>query len=385
MYFICYFYGVRNMNNKVSTETLRCQFHKNIFQRVRDSTLIERSRKHRADNTQLIVRDEFFLTPFEWALFQYFHSNKNLFLSGNLRSVVNRYDELYEIIYDLRYNRTCQEDNGTHLTTGIASYPKTNYQQMVDLSLGRNEDCLLADRCHAKAVCYQNKWYDTVRIRFPREKYDDGDFQMVYTKLLDETFETFDAAWTRFFSIYNWMEDVHKALGGFYPVRRSAWDLIVARKYYKDTNNIADEELVSNLLIPDIGGEAERLLTIRILLRMMYLSCCMSRSLERTVTSAKRITKRGHECWFPIKSSGIYYGLFATMSIPHNLICDNTKTCDPTYIKNWFKNLEKLLTKARERLTLNQNNNSLDLQDDYEIFRDVIDRGLSSCSQTTHS
>lgn len=104
----------------------------------------------------------------------------------------------------------------------------------------------------------------------------------------------------------------------------------------------------------------------------------MSPTLRRTVESSKRITRRNHDCWFPVKSSGIYYGLFATSALPHDLVCDETKTFDKKYIKNWFNKLEKITLKATEKIT----NLQIDNFTDDDLFSDLRENGFCNVYNT---
>lgn len=359
----------RKKEEKECSDLTRCRIHRNLFDRITNKELVHSSRQN--ERGLEIARDEYSLTAHELAVYMYYKSNVALFQNGKDRSVINRYNELYSIVYNEKCYGSCKETADNHSTVGISSFPKTNYHELLHLSLGRDENFLSANRCTSNSVGYKNRWYDSVRIRLIRNALGIGDesdsgFVYDYVKLLDDTYDNFEQVWKRFNDIYTWANSVNERIH-FYPVRRSIWDLLVWKKYHTEDNSPFDVELISNTLIPDIGQREEFLLSIRILLRILYISCCLSKNITRTVDSSKRITKRNHDCWFPVKTSGVYFGLFATSVLPHELMCNDTLDLNEEYMKRWFKILDKIRSMARERYLLDSssvfNNNDIDLSE----------------------
>lgn len=375
------------MSNGGERRSRLCKYHENLFARIvpniREKYLRKKKKKlsnmHEYQNefiytceTDKIVstdelteqrqlmrvndirNDDNVLMPYEEEIYNYVKSNKNLFTvgGGSDKSVVQLYERLHAIIYNEEFYSCCvfESTHNRHNSLGISSFPKRDYQQIIQWSLLSNSTSVVAavqsKRPMSGKTIARVGWYDDITIAYEDRLVDSG-----MRKLLDDTYEHFANAWNRIITIVSWSRRVSRDIGQ-YPVRRSIWDLMICKRVNSDN----EDTLISNNLLCDVGSLREYILSLFYLMLIIYNSCCMTRHLERTVSSGKRVTYRHDNCNFPSKSSGIYYGLFQTSKLPHKLFCiDNIEHYlrDDDSLNEWIHDFTILYNRARERFNLN--------------------------------
>lgn len=282
-------------------------------------------------------------------LSMYVKMNKKLFICqySNRKSPYCFYKELHDLIYSSEYYMACSVDDmrGKHYLYGIPSFPRINSFKLDNyINLNKNVIHIKESKYNTNTIKASNWIYD-FENKIPQEINTDV-YETTFVnvnKLLDETFENYRDAWFLFIKILNYCKEIERE-NGFYPVRRSVWDMMIfgyERKFY------------SNISTSDIGGLREFCITLYFLILIIYNNCILSKDLIRTVSSDKRITFKHTEnrkCIFPSKTSGIYFGLFQTSKLPHKLICctdvNSNYFNDPRNLKNWLNDFNTLIYRS---------------------------------------